>query len=730
MLTGIMPGTISKSFDKYMEDYNMPQASIVTSPHKYISDLENIDNVTDVEANFIINTTLEFNGIKRNTRVFSRDNGFKKYNIIESSKVSDDENRLWLSSYFANYNNIKAGDKIKLKVNDDYIDFTIESLVSTPDGMRCCYDDTNWAESGDFSYIYIDRDILDEKFNCGDYYNSWNFLFDNEADADAKKTALQKAEDILNTQILSKQIYEDSKAKQIIDGNIKSLTSTCTTLPVIVFLIVICCSFLFVKQIIRNQRKKIGLLLSLGYTHTNIIWSFICFILLIMLCSVTLGVISGVCIDLGVSNVYKRNFSLPDIYFVVDWKIFIMLLMLFLSGICSCLFSIRDILNIEPGNVELSFASSSNALEISMSKKKINTFVKITVSNIFSQKRRLFLSVFSIAACMVLTYIGFACLQAKFTGDSIITEKRMFYDYLVQINNPNNAIEDLNIEGTDQIEPMVIFTDIINNEGDPINIQIQAIKNDSNLIKVIDKEGNNICVGDGIILEEYVAQQLGVVKGDKITVCDKELTVDEISRDIIYPIQYISFDTANYLGYEDYNAVSISEIDHDKSEDFYNKLIDNKHFKYGKILSNQVKSLKTDMKAINILFYVLVILSIVIAVIILYNMTIIKINEKIREYSTLLCIGTKFKYFLLMAFCENIIQYIFAAIVSVIPSYFLAKLVLNSMSSSLEYFAFMNESFLYALVFAVSFVYVIFGILFTLITIYRINPVDYINEKE
>ena len=172
VVTSIMPGTVRESFDRYMDDYNMPNASIVSGPQKYNSDLKNIEHVSDVEANFIVDTSLEFNETKRNTRVFSRENGFKKYNILESADVPESENRLWLSSYFANYNNIHAGDKIKLKINNEYQDFTVESLVSTPEGMRCCFDDTNWSEGGDFSYIYIDRETLNDKFKCEDYYNS------------------------------------------------------------------------------------------------------------------------------------------------------------------------------------------------------------------------------------------------------------------------------------------------------------------------------------------------------------------------------------------------------------------------------------------------------------------------------------------------------------------------------------------------------------------------------
>ena len=95
IMTSVVPETISVSFDRFINDYNMSQASIVTDPMKIeVEGLDNsIEGVSNVETQMVLDTKVKIPGDKlKAMRIFSvDDNGFRKYFYLEQTDAKTDE---------------------------------------------------------------------------------------------------------------------------------------------------------------------------------------------------------------------------------------------------------------------------------------------------------------------------------------------------------------------------------------------------------------------------------------------------------------------------------------------------------------------------------------------------------------------------------------------------------------------------------------------------------------
>lgn len=735
VISCVLPPSFLASLDHFVKDYNMSQASIYTKPlPKSIAGLDaSIDGIKKIESEMSIDTIIK-NSENRlaQARLFTvEEDGFKKYNYYDKINISLEDNPVMITKYFADSNNVRVGDNIKFKFENSFKDVKVSAIVSTPDSISCCYSDTFWNEDNDFGYLFISRDVFERLSDTKGLSNVRNFLFDENLTIDEKEKALDTASVILGNNVVSKELFEKSKAKTIFDSNTKSLADACEVLPMIIFVIIIICSYLFLSQIVRCQRRKIGLLRALGYTTRKNILIFIMYYFIISLSGLILGAALGCFLTNILAEAYAVGFSIPTVYYVVPINTYILAIILFLIGLLTSCISVRDIGKIDPSAAcSSNFNVTANSKSTNYSFNYFKVFTKIIISKMLKNKRRLIISSLSIASCIILSFVAFACIHSKAASYDSTFNKRLNYDLLVYFKGSDAYEKISSIDNISKIEPSIIFTDRQYIDDKDLNLQFHALIENPELIKPADINKREMFPVDGMLMESYVANYFGLHIGDKIKVCNTNVKIDDIACEYVNYTEYISFNTAAKLGYTTPNAAFIKLKEGTDENKVLEKLSEIKGFNYVEFLEHQKATMIDKQNPFDLIFYSMIILSIIIGLIIIINMMIISVNERKYEYATLLALGTNNSKFLYMFTIENLIQYFFALIIASIPCYFAASMVLKSMSAIQQNFPLIDIPNIYFETFGLALIYIIVAIFITFVRIKKLNPAVILNARD
>ena len=158
--------SVKHSLNSYVKKYNYPDIEIQTSPSTVdkLANLKSIKGVEDYNAQYWADTVMLFNDMNYYTirAITYDDTDFQKYYTWQEKEIND-KDTVFLEYRFAISNNIHVGDKIKIKVNDDYREFYINKLVSLPETLAISVMGDSWTLSTDFGCVYISRELLAKK---------------------------------------------------------------------------------------------------------------------------------------------------------------------------------------------------------------------------------------------------------------------------------------------------------------------------------------------------------------------------------------------------------------------------------------------------------------------------------------------------------------------------------------------------------------------------------------
>ena len=162
-MTGLSSGydSLSETLNKYVIDYGYPDAIINTN----LSDKKNDNKDTGIIANnrINLNTIMLANKNYYSVRVFSYDKSFfSKFNVWQTIN-KDYDNYVLVEKKFADSNKINVGDKVAFKVEDEYREMYVKSIVSLPETLAITPVEKSWGANNDFGFIYVPIDLLKEE---------------------------------------------------------------------------------------------------------------------------------------------------------------------------------------------------------------------------------------------------------------------------------------------------------------------------------------------------------------------------------------------------------------------------------------------------------------------------------------------------------------------------------------------------------------------------------------
>lgn len=509
--------------------------------------------------------------------------------------------------------------------------------------------------------------------------------------------------------------------------------------PVFLFAIAALVSLTTMTRFVDEQRINMGTLKALGYSNKDIKKKFVVYGLV----SSSLGALAGTLLGhtllpTVIFNAYAATSTFSEVVLLFSPKYTIIAILT--AVICT----VVPAYILASGELKERTASlllpkpPKVGARILLEKIKpiwnrMSFTYKVTARNLFRYKKRMFMTIIGVAGCTALLITGFG-IRDSLSG--IVDEQfgqLINYDLITVYEDGENIDPKLKEQNLD--EDIAESTDIRYEEVSVIageNDDKQSItllspeKMDgfSDFITVRNrKDRSEMKLSDtDVILSEKLAQLLDVETGDQITVqddkeMDRRMTITGITE--MYMGHYIFMGKEAYASTFDKELVrngKLMILENDSAENSDTIAADLMTIEgiKGVVQSKELsKKIDAVMGGLNNVIIALIVCAMLLAVVVIYNLTNINVSERIRELSTIKVLGFYDNEVTLYIYRETIILSVFGILFGYVMGFFLHRFIMVSLPPDEAMFKpeLMPMNFLLSAIITMTITFMIMGVM-------------------
>ena len=728
--------SLESSMNRYVEDYHYADVVLTTdlTEDSAKDTLADIADVYQVDSRLIIDVPVRLSGGRllslRAVSYGIRD--FQEFFVWEMNESAEYPN-IAMEYKFAEHNHIHAGDLIEIKATDTYETVCVGSIVTRPELFWARRGNYAWEENSDFGYLFIPENYafgteLDGKCN--------QFVIRTEdwADEEAVLTAARNRLKANHVDINSSFSYEDSPVKGCIDANLNTLHTLSILVPGLFFATMAAVMWLFLSQIIGQCRKEIGILRALGFKKKQIRFLFCLLTLLITMVACLLGIGIGYLLLHFTAKTFGNFFPLPQVYYIFSRRhMIIAIIATLLIGQFAAMLSTMQLSAIMPSEAMSREAPSRTQRTprfVERLLKNSSTATKYGVASIFRSGKRFAFSIVCAAISMALILVSAAFHVSKNYLIHQLYDLRIHYDAQIFVKEEPSAEMLTNIaaqNGVSDVEVLSLMSTSISAKGNTADAFFSAPAKGTALLTVYDGNEQPLEIPDrDIILERHLAEELGVGIGDSVSVKGNSLKVAAISDQCANQLQYISQDTMDRLGADQYTIVCHANDE----EGLLRYLSDMDGYLYTNFTDVMQRANADTFALYSLGVYILIAFSVCLGLLIIYNTTQTNLFEQKRELSVLRSLGFQIREISGIWFIQTAVQFLFACAIGLPLGVVMAKYGLAQMAMEGREYPFVNDLMQFLITVCLVLAYILISHYAAMRNIRKWDIVENIKEKE
>lgn len=484
-----------------------------------------------------------------------------------------------------------------------------------------------------------------------------------------------------------------------------SISAVGAVFPVVLYLVAAMVTLTTMTRFVDEERSKAGILKALGYTKGQIIAKFIIYGLVSSLMGTLFGTVLGhYFLSPVIGNILTDGTVIGSskTYFYPTWTLLAILCAL-LSAVLPAYLVARRELGEEAAQLLQSkppVAGAKIFLErLPFIWKRLSFTHKVTARNIFRYKQRMLMTIFGVAGSVALLFTGLG-IQSSISG----VAKTQFgdlvqYDMIVveagKKSQPDleKALESNQIQKSQAVYFENLTEKISGIDGEvPLNLIVTDSSAFTDYIRLRERTNKSpLSLGKGgAILSEKLASLYGLSVGDslELTLSDRKVTVTVAGITEMYVGHYIYMTAAYYkeITGQSYSANSYLVELKDKSvKNVKNQAADFLTMEgVAAVVQNTAleKTLNTVANSLQSVMIILIVLSVLLGVVILYNLTNINVAERIRELSTIKVLGFHNREVTLYIYRETISLSLIGIGAGLLGGRFLHSMILKMIGSN------------------------------------------------
>ena len=457
----------------------------------------------------------------------------------------------------------------------------------------------------------------------------------------------------------------DNSSCNSLNSNIEKVDSIVKVFPFFFFLVAALVSLTTMTRMVEEERLQIGTMKALGYSRGDIMGKYVTYALWASVLGSVVGFIIGYRLFPAVIwNCYTMMYVLPSFHYLLIWPYALgtsgaVILFILLATVAVC----NSTLNEKPAQLMLPKAPEPGRrvlLErITPLWSRMKFTHKVTARNLFRYKKRLAMTVIGVAGCTALLVTGFG-LRDSFSEVSNKQYGKIFtYDSFIMLTG-DDPLADTDLQTLLADRSMVSGSAAVSyqsvtakNGSRKLDIYSFIPESCGDLHGYVDlhdrKSGDPVEFRPGsVVLSERATEMLKLRVGDSFTLEDSGghsgiFTLSGISEN--YVRNFIFMDAATYRASMrqtlKMNALTIKLASNDVGLlSRFDRAALSSDAVAGLVNAEDTrKAVDDELGKIDTIVIVIILCAALLAFVVLYNLTNINIEERVKEIATLKVLG-------------------------------------------------------------------------------------------
>ena len=713
---------MTSAADNFYKNNNIQDLNVMGNlSDKDLDKIKSLDNVKDAERKLVVNAIDKDDKDKTYLLSFIDSNNISKFHIMDGEKFDVNKKGAWVDNFYAEKNNLKVGDTIKIKYDTFSLEEKILGLINVPDHIYDVKDESELVPNREnFGFVYLsvneipesyikdlvmkEMKITDEKifdkyvkdFNYKEYI-PYNYIM---VDVNKKKNVTSVKEDIEDNVSNAKAIVkiEDTLSYQRYQGEIDEGASYVGIFSGLFLFIAILSVITTMTRVVKKQKLQIGTMKALGIKNSKIVMHYVGYGFFVSLAAAIVGIILGkYFIGTFFLNMEMDYFEVPNGIPVVKPLSYLVALLVVMVVSFITYLTCRKELFKKPAEALRNEVPNVKVSSLNLSTKgifkKLNFSSKWNYRDILRNKFRTVTAVVGIVGCCMLIVCAFGMLNSMNHFIKLQFEDLYNFNYKLSLKENikddelkvltdkygNNTSETLTIETKidKEREANTIF---VTNAGNLVRFQnengefIKVNKNNGVYVTRKLADQKNLKVGDTIkwhiygVNKYYESKIVGLTKDPQVQ--NLTMTKEYLeSLDIDYKPDSLYTNT-DLKGVKDIKNVSLVQ---DINE-----------------LKNGLESMLSMMKSMIML---IIVFAIGLGTIIIYNMGILSYSEKQYQFATLKVLGFSDKKIRKIFVQQNNWITVLSIIIGLPTGYYMTSWIFKSViADNYDFSAYINLS--------------------------------------
>lgn len=713
---------MTSAADNFYKNNNIQDLNVMGNlSDKDLDKIKSLDNVKDAEKKLVVNAIDKDNKDKTYLLSFIDSNNISKFHVMDGEKFDVNKKGAWVDNFYAEKNNLKVGDTIKIKYDTFSLEEKILGLINVPDHIYDVKDESELVPNREnFGFVYLsvneipesyikdlvmkEMKITDEKifdkyvkdFNYKEYI-PYNYIM---VDVNKKKNVTSVKEDIEDNVSNAKAIVkiEDTLSYQRYQGEIDEGASYVGIFSGLFLFIAMLSVITTMTRVVKKQKLQIGTMKALGIKNSKIVMHYVSYGFFVSLAAAIVGIILGkYFIGTFFLNMEMDYFEVPNgVPVVKPLSYLVALLVVMVVSFITYLTCRKELfkkpaeaLRNEVPNVKVSsFNLSTKGIF-----KKLNFSSKWNYRDILRNKFRTVTAVVGIVGCCMLIVCAFGMLNSMNHFIKLQFEDLYNFNYKLSLNT-NIKDDELKVltdkYGDNTSETLTIETKI----GKEREANTIFVTNAGNLVRFQNENGEFIKINknDGVYVTRKLADQKNLKVGDTIKwhmygvnkYYESKivgLTKDPQVQNLTMTKEYLESLDIDYKPDSLYTNTDLKGVKDIKNVSLVQDIDE---------LKNSLESMLSMMKSMIML---IIVFAIGLGAIIIYNMGILSYSEKQYQFATLKVLGFSDKKIKKIFVQQNNWITVLSIIIGLPTGYYMTSWIFKSViADNYDFSAYINLS--------------------------------------
>lgn len=659
---------MTSAADNFYKNNNIQDLNVMGNlSDKDLDKIKSLDNVKDAEKKLVVNAIDKNDKDKTYLLSFIDSNNISKFHIMDGEKFDVNKKGAWVDNFYAEKNNLKVGDTIKIKYDTFSLEEKILGLINVPDHIYDVKDESEFVPNREnFGFVYLsvneipesyikdlvmkEMKITDEKifdkyvtnFNYKEYI-PYNYIM---VDVNKKKNVTSVKEDIEDNVSNAKAIVkiENTLSYQRYQGEIDEGASYVGIFSGLFLFIAMLSVITTMTRVVKKQKLQIGTMKALGIKNSKIVMHYIGYGFFVSLAAAIFGIILGkYFIGTFFLNMEMDYFEVPNGVPVVKPLSYLVALLVVMVVSFITYLTCRKELFKKPAEALRNEVPNVKVSSLNLSTKgifkKLNFSSKWNYRDILRNKFRTVTAVVGIVGCCMLIVCAFGMLNSMNHFIKLQFEDLYNFNYKLSLKE-NIKDDELKVltdkYGDNTSETLTIETKI----GKEREANTIFVTNAGNLVRFQNENGEFIKVNknNGVYVTRKLADQKNLKVGDTIKwhiygvnkYYESKivgLTKDPQVQNLTMTKEYLENLDIDYKPDSLYTNTDLKDIKDIKNVSLVQDINE---------LKNSLESMLSMMKSMIML---IIVFAIGLGAIIIYNMGILSYSEKQYQFATLKVLG-------------------------------------------------------------------------------------------